>query len=233
MKKLKTLLMVSTIVASLSVTAFAVSGVVKNVTAQIRGDIVVRVEGQTQSFKNAQGETIEALSYNGSTYLPVRAIGELMDKEVTWNASTKVIDLDSDKNTVVPDNITDADSIIGGNISIGNTNFDKEIKAIKSEIESAYKKINAITQNTSDSTAREYESELEKIDNKLDNLDDKIEIGYKKGDITKAQYNVLEKSVDSLENLVDQYDNLIETKIGFDYDDDDNDDDHDDDGDND
>ena len=50
--------------------------------------------------------------YQGTTYLPVRAIGELMGKNVSWNSQSAVITLGSSSGSLV----TDADSFEqGGN----------------------------------------------------------------------------------------------------------------------
>ena len=49
-------------------------------------------------------QRVYPILYNGSTYLPLRAIGEIMNKEVVWNNSTKTITLSGDFT------VTDADS---------------------------------------------------------------------------------------------------------------------------
>lgn len=50
----------------------------------IQPDISVVVDGKKQTLKAADGSTIYPLIYQDTSYLPLRAIGELMDKEVTW-----------------------------------------------------------------------------------------------------------------------------------------------------
>ena len=62
-----------------------------DVTAKICPDYNIVVDGKTQTFYNVQGEEVHPVLYNGTTYLPVRAIGELMDKIVNWDQSLSLI----------------------------------------------------------------------------------------------------------------------------------------------
>ena len=77
------------------------------VSAQLRPDFTVVVEDQQRRFTNVDGETVYPLLYDGSTYLPVRSIGELMGKEVSWNQSTRTVTLGQDQT------VTDADTFDG------------------------------------------------------------------------------------------------------------------------
>jgi hypothetical protein len=50
------------------------------------GDVKIYVDGKIQVPKDANGNTVEPLIYNGTTYLPVRALtGMLTDKTVEWD----------------------------------------------------------------------------------------------------------------------------------------------------
>lgn len=51
------------------------------------------VDGKTRTFTNVNGDAVYPLLYDGSTYLPVRSIGELMGKEVNWNSNNKTVTL--------------------------------------------------------------------------------------------------------------------------------------------
>ena len=66
---------------------------VANVTAVILPDMSIVIDGQKQSFFNVNARQVHPLYYAGSTYLPVRAIGELMGKNVDWNQSSKTVTL--------------------------------------------------------------------------------------------------------------------------------------------
>ena len=64
-----------------------------NVTAQLSPDITVVVDGAARTFYNAGGEEVHPIAYNGTTYLPIRAIGELMDKNVNWDQSSLTVSI--------------------------------------------------------------------------------------------------------------------------------------------
>ena len=77
---------------------------VQNITVQIRPDFSITVDGVKRTFTDAQGNPVYPMLYQGTNYLPVRAIGELMGKSVSWNGSTRTITLTSESL------VTDADS---------------------------------------------------------------------------------------------------------------------------
>lgn len=72
---------------------------VSSVTAQLRPDITIIIDGTQRDFYNAGGQEVHPILYNGTTYLPVRAIGELMGKNVDWNQSTKTVTLSGARTT--------------------------------------------------------------------------------------------------------------------------------------
>lgn len=71
--------------------AAGATGGATRVTADLRPDIAVSVDGVVRDFYNAQGQEVHPILYNGTTYLPVRAIGELMGKDVTWDGETNTV----------------------------------------------------------------------------------------------------------------------------------------------
>ena len=82
-------------------------GLIQEIKAQLRPDFTINIDGVTREFKNVNGEVVYPILYEGTTYLPVRAIGELMGKTVNWYEDEKRIELKDEKSTV-----TDADVII-------------------------------------------------------------------------------------------------------------------------
>ena len=74
----------SVIIGSTFLTVGAES-LVKNIPVSI-GEIKIYMDGNIQKPVDANGNTVEPMIYNGSTYLPVRALtGMLTDKEVNWD----------------------------------------------------------------------------------------------------------------------------------------------------
>lgn len=58
----------------------------------LKGGISIYVDGVLQEPKNANGDTVEPMIYEGTTYLPVRALTNMLtDKAVTWDQSTKTV----------------------------------------------------------------------------------------------------------------------------------------------
>lgn len=79
----------------------------KDITAELRDDFTVVVDGAARTFADANGKTVYPLLYQGSTYLPIRAIGELMGKTVSWDGKTNTVTLSGSE-------VTDADTFSGG-----------------------------------------------------------------------------------------------------------------------
>lgn len=56
------------------------------------GGIKIFIDGQLQVPTDAYGNVVEPLAYNGTTYLPIRALtGMLTDKAVEWDSDTESI----------------------------------------------------------------------------------------------------------------------------------------------
>lgn len=82
---------------------------ITQITAELRPDFTIVIDGQERVFKDVDGDVVDPVLYNGTTYLPVRAIGELMGKKVYWYEDQKKIELKDEGSTV-----TDADVIVPG-----------------------------------------------------------------------------------------------------------------------
>lgn len=111
----KTITLAGTRTAASAASA-AAAGESKTVSVQVRPDFTIVIDGTTQQFKTSAGKNIYPLLYDGSTYLPLRAIGQIMNKEVAWDQATKTVTMTSSGMTV-----TDADSF-NGQTQQGNTN---------------------------------------------------------------------------------------------------------------
>lgn len=51
-------------------------------------NIQVVVDGVKIQPTDANGNKVEPFSYNGTIYLPIRAVGEALGKKVTWDQKT-------------------------------------------------------------------------------------------------------------------------------------------------
>lgn len=71
-------------------TALAANTVYKNIRVQYCG-IKLMVNGAPVTPKDANGSTVEPFIYNGTTYLPVRAVGNALGQDVSWNGNTKTV----------------------------------------------------------------------------------------------------------------------------------------------
>lgn len=107
MKKRALILTAVAVCAASAVIGASTSSLIKNIQCQLRPDFTVVIDGVEQTFKDADGNVVYPVLYDGTTYLPVRAIGELMNKTVYWYEDEKKIELKSEGSTV-----TDADVIV-------------------------------------------------------------------------------------------------------------------------
>lgn len=106
MKKF-TALAVCIICATIMVVSASAAVIIPKIQAELRPDFTVKIDGEVCTFKNVNGDVVQPLLYEGTTYLPVRAIGEMMGKTVYWYEDSKTVELKDKKTTV-----TDADVIV-------------------------------------------------------------------------------------------------------------------------
>ncbi len=89
----KRTLIAAGLVGTLAVGVAAADAVRRNITAELRPDIAVEMNGTKQTLKDANGNVISPIIYNGSTYLPVRAVGELAGMTVYWDENNQTVEL--------------------------------------------------------------------------------------------------------------------------------------------
>ncbi len=99
-KKLTALTLIATVVVASLV--FASRSETINI---VYDNIQLMVKGKNIVAKDADGNIVQPFIYNGTTYLPVRAIGEALDLEVKWDGNTKTVSLDVPKDSVVQKNV--------------------------------------------------------------------------------------------------------------------------------
>ncbi|MNH98723.1 hypothetical protein D3C73_514690 [compost metagenome] len=74
------------LVSGISIGAFASSGL-QEIKAFLNGDLKVRVNGEVAQLNDANGKAVSPITYNGTTYLPVRAVAEALDVAVAYDAA--------------------------------------------------------------------------------------------------------------------------------------------------
>lgn len=92
--RLPATLLVIGICASMAVGAvMGALGVTRSQTVQalLDPDIQVVYNGETQTLTNANGAVVVPLMFQGSTYLPVRAVAGIFGEAVDWDAATKSV----------------------------------------------------------------------------------------------------------------------------------------------
>lgn len=91
MKQSRTFLMgmvTTLLLISLSVSAFAAYNQSLTVTYD---DIKLNINGMQITPKDVTGRVVEPFTYQGTTYLPVRAVGEAVGYTVSWDQTTKTV----------------------------------------------------------------------------------------------------------------------------------------------
>jgi hypothetical protein len=74
----------------ISTSAVLASPVKKQLEAYYN-NIKIVVDGNAVTPTDAQGQKVEPFIYEGTTYLPIRAIGQAIGKEVSWDSSTNTV----------------------------------------------------------------------------------------------------------------------------------------------
>lgn len=56
-------------------------------------DIKIALNGQVLELKDVNGNKVQPIVYNGTTYLPVRALANAFEKEVDFNGTTNTVEI--------------------------------------------------------------------------------------------------------------------------------------------
>lgn len=94
MKKIRTRKLVTIIILTviLSTTIFSFGSSINQTIDVVYNNIKLVVDGNPVDFGlDSSGNEIEPFIYNGTTYLPVRAVGETLGKTVDWDGETKTV----------------------------------------------------------------------------------------------------------------------------------------------
>lgn len=67
------------------------AGTLQEIKAYLNSGITIKLDGTEQVLKDANGTRIFPITYNGSIYLPVRAISDMLGVGVDWDQATQSV----------------------------------------------------------------------------------------------------------------------------------------------
>lgn len=84
-KLIRSIALVLVMVMCMAVGAFAATNL-QEIKAYLNHDLAIRYDGELQTMYDANGNRVLPISYNGTTYLPIRAVGNMMGIDVGYDA---------------------------------------------------------------------------------------------------------------------------------------------------
>ena len=93
-KKLLKILTITLVIAlSFSMGAYAASNN-ENIMVLLNRSLTITYRGQPQTLRDANGNQVYPISYEGSTYLPVRAITNMLNVPIEWDGYANAVHID-------------------------------------------------------------------------------------------------------------------------------------------
>ena len=216
MKKTRILAATLCFVLVFSAGVFA-ANVYDTITAQVRTDYTITLDGTVQTLKDGKGNVIYPLSHDGTTYLPVRAVAEMAGLDVDWIKDTKTVKLTTPatggtQTPAKPDTSTGTDA---SKNSYKDTlaSYNKEAEALKTEADKVTK-VSDLAKNRE--TYRAVKLKIDSLEDKLDLLEDQIEAEYKSGKMTQQAYKDLDQQLEAVEDTLSYAEDTLEYRLGID-----------------
>ena len=69
------------------------AGASRQISATLRPDITIKVDDVTKTITDSNGNAAAPIIYNGTTYLPVKSVGQLLGQDVTWDGKTNTVNI--------------------------------------------------------------------------------------------------------------------------------------------
>ena len=89
-KALTTLAITLALVCGMAIGANA-ADTLKEISAYLNYGITIKYNGEAQNLTDAGGNRVYPISYNGTTYLPVRAVSNMLGIGVDWDGATQTV----------------------------------------------------------------------------------------------------------------------------------------------
>ncbi|QOX65698.1 hypothetical protein FRZ06_21270 [Anoxybacterium hadale] len=94
---MKKILMWITVLMLTSTASFGVSRY-REVQVLLVDDLRITVNGEEKQIRNMDGSTLSPISYQGRTYLPIRAVADLVNYEIRWDDASRTFSITSASN---------------------------------------------------------------------------------------------------------------------------------------
>ncbi len=218
-------LTLTTLVLTGALTLSAVAAGVSQIKAELRPDIKIIVDGKEQVLRDSDGDHVYPITYEGTTYVPIRAVGEALDQKVEWDGKNKTVSLtdrapaEEAARKEETDKTADKSDTAGG-LADRVTALDEEADALAARADKV----------TDRAGWRQLRKDCEEFEKRADRLEDELERARRDGTLTAEKYRDLDRALDLAEEKADDLDDRVERRLGWDDDwDDDRDDDWDDD----
>ena len=91
LKKTMTALVLALALVGALTIASSAAGVVQEIRANLDPSITITLDGEAQTFLDANGTRVYPITYKGTTYLPVRAVAGLVGLGVDWDGTTRTV----------------------------------------------------------------------------------------------------------------------------------------------
>ena len=63
----------------------------RNVTALMNYELTIRLDGEALTLRDVNGNEVQPLTYDGTTYLPLRALAEILGLDIGWDGETQTV----------------------------------------------------------------------------------------------------------------------------------------------
>ena len=93
MKKKKILAIISIVcvIITLATVTLAATGGLEEIKAYLNHDIKVYYNGELKKMYDVNGKEVFPVSYQGTTYVPIRAVSNMIGLNVDWDGATKSV----------------------------------------------------------------------------------------------------------------------------------------------